>query len=44
MIKCKLSANEEFHTRLAFQKLDLDRKNEITSSKIYEALRSAGNP
>jgi hypothetical protein len=29
--KCKLAGNEEFHTRLAFQRIDIEKNNEITA-------------
>ncbi len=41
-LKCKLAGNEEFHTRLAFQRLDLNQKNILTPELIYQALRNSG--
>ena len=37
-IKCKIAGSQRFHTRLAFQVLDLFKKNEIDTECLFRTL------
>jgi hypothetical protein len=40
-LKIKLAGNEQFHTRVAFQFLDLYKKNQVNQDTLVSALRNA---